>query len=221
MPVANILDPISSTLPDIWDDPASTEPKLKQEYVQWITHAVYDALEKSGYKDPDSWTDLVLTGSLTTYQYSDASDCDVSLFVHADKVPDWSRAEMIGILTTQADGKKLPNDPYTLQCFVVGNGIRPEDLFQPKLRAGYDIKAAHWIQPPDPSHVRDVEIYENGFYTFALQQADKMELLLRYEPEKAKMLWHQIHDRRRRINGRARATSPRATSSTSSSSSVV
>ena len=25
-----------------------------------------------------------------------------------------------------------------------------------------------------------------------------MELLLRYEPEKAKMLWHQIHDRRRR-----------------------
>ena len=105
MPVANILDPISSTLPDIWDDPASTEPKLKQEYVQWITHAVYDALEKSGYKDPDSWTDLVLTGSLTTYQYSDASDCDVSLFVHADKVPDWSRAEMIGILTTRQTGR--------------------------------------------------------------------------------------------------------------------
>lgn len=199
MPVANILDPIHDTLdPRVWDDPGSDKPVLKPKHLHWIKKTIYDALEKAGYTDVEKWLHLVLTGSLTTYQYSDESDCDVSLFVDAKALPEWSRAEMIGVMVSNVDGTTLPGTPHPMQDFVVGRGIGPHDLYKKGLRSGYDLDTQTWVEPPDRTRVHDVEAEENGFYAYALQMADKMERLLKYEPEKAVEFWHAIHKRRQR-----------------------
>lgn len=196
---ANILDPVHATLAEsVFDDAASAEPKLKPQHRRWIISHVTRILEDHGYTHIKSWLTLVLTGSLTTYQYGDESDCDVSLFVNAEKFPEWSRAEVIGIMISKVDGTMLPGTHYPMQCFVVPPGITREDLYKPGLRSGYDLETDSWIEPPDRSRVHDVEREYNDLYIYALEQADKMERLLRYEPNKAKLLWHQIHLRRQR-----------------------
>lgn len=197
--IGNILDAVHDELPpNVWDNPASPKPVLKPVHAHWITTHIYKVLDKHGYSSPEKWLQLVLTGSLTTYQYGPESDCDVSLFVNATQLPEWSRAEMVGIMVEYGDGVILPGTSYPMQCYVVPHGIKPADLYKPGLRSGYDIQKHHWFEPPDPAHAHNVEAQENGFYTYALEQADKMERLLRYEPNKAVQFWHQIHARRRR-----------------------
>lgn len=196
---SNILDPVHSGLDDrVFDNATDLEPRLKPRHRHWITRTVHDALEKAGYEDIDSWLSLVLTGSLTTYQYSDVSDVDVSLFVNADHFPDWSRAEMIGVMVGNVDGKTLPGTPHPMQCFVVPPDVSREDLYQPGLRSGYDLDADTWIVPPDRTRTHDVAREQQADYIFALECADKMEKLLKYEPDRAIQYWHQIHHRRQR-----------------------
>jgi hypothetical protein len=196
--VANILDEIHTGLdPRVWNDPESDEPTLKPQHADFIKHAIYSALEQNGYARPKTWLHLVLTGSTTTYQFSDDSDVDVSLFIDSEIFPEWSRAEMIAIMIDHVDGKKLPGTPFPLQDYVVPAHIKPADLYRKGLRSGWDIDQQRWIVPPERDRVHDVQAQENGFYVWALQAADKMERLLRYEPEKAKTYWHQLHERRR------------------------
>jgi hypothetical protein len=195
---SNILDKIQDALPaTVFADPASPEPKLKPQHRKWIIGHVKRILEAQGYDHTEDWLSLVLTGSLTTYQYSDGSDCDVSFFVDAKHFPEWSRAEMIGIMVEHMDGKILPGTTYPMQCFVVPPGITRHDLYKPGLRSGYDLLTDSWIVPPDHDRVHDVQKEMNFMYVYALEQADKMERLLRYEPDKAKLFWHQIHEKRR------------------------
>ena len=196
---SNILDPIHETLPEsVWEHPESDRPHLKAQHRKWITATVTRVLKDAGYTHIEDWLSLVLTGSLTTYQYGDESDCDVSLFVNAEVFPEWSRAEIIGVMITHVDGTILPGTKYPMQCFVVPPGITPADLYKPGLRSGYDLKADDWIEPPDRTRAHDVQREMNNFYVYALEQADKMERLLRYEPDKAVLLWHQIHKKRQR-----------------------
>lgn len=194
---SNILDPIHATLaPAIWDAPASTRPKLKLEHKMWVQKTVFDRFNESGY-DVQNWASLYVTGSITTYQYSDESDFDVSLFVNSEIFPEWSRAEMIGIAVEQLDGSILPRTSYPLQVFIVPEGVTPSDLYKRGLRSGYDLERDQWVNPPDPDMAEDPSVAYNSAYVYALEQADKMERLLRYEPHKAQTLWHQIHRRRR------------------------
>jgi hypothetical protein len=198
--LANILDPVHDTLaPEVWDNPGGVKPKLKEQHRRWINATVVKALTDAGYTHVEDWLSLVLTGSLTTYQYSPHSDVDTSLFVDAEAFPEWSRAEIIGIMVAHVDGTLLPGTPYPMQCFVVDTkSLSREDLFKPGLRSGYDLKTEKWVVPPDRMRVHDVEKEMNAQYVMALEAADKMERLLRYEPDKAIMYWHQIHKRRQR-----------------------
>jgi hypothetical protein len=196
---ANILDPIHTGLSAlVWNDPEGTHPKLKRQHATWIKRTIYGALSKAGYTDIEKWLSLFITGSITTYQYSDLSDLDVSLFVDTKVFPEWSRAEMIGLMVGQVDGTKLPGTPFPLQDFVVPPGVKPTDLYKQGLRSGYSLDTDGWINPPEREHIKDVQQEENGFYIYALECADKMERLLRYEPDKAVQYWHQIHKRRQR-----------------------
>jgi hypothetical protein len=195
---ANILDPIHDILaPTVWDDPGAPRPHLKDAHRKWIMREVYT---HASHFEPnaDAWLTLVLTGSLTTYQYSDTSDCDVSLFIDPFKLPEWDRAKLIGLMIEHMDGTKLPGTPFEMQCFVVAKNISTADLYQPGLRSGYDIKRQTWIVPPDKSRTHDVQREQNADYVYALESADKMERLLRYETDKAVQYWHQIHKRRMR-----------------------
>jgi hypothetical protein len=194
---SSILDPIRDELSSyVWNDPKSERPELKPVHAHFLHKHLYSVLEKAGYGEPHKWLTLCLTGSICTYQYSDTSDVDVSLFIDSDVLPEWSRAEMIGLMIENET--KLPGTPFECQFFVVGRKLKPSDLYKSGLRSGYDVDKHHWIVPPDSSMSHDVEIQENAAYVQALEHADRMERLLRYEPDKAVMLWHQIHKRRMR-----------------------
>jgi hypothetical protein len=197
---ANILDPIHSALdPSVWDAAEQPEPILKPEHRKYIYDLVHSILDGAGYDGMENWMSLALTGSLTTYQYSDESDCDVSLFVNSEAFPEWSRAEMIGLMVQHCDGETLPGTPHPMQVFVVDTKrFGKEDLYKPGLRSAYDLETDQWIVPPEKHRVLDVEREMNEAYTIALESADKMDRLLRYEPDKAVMYWHQIHKRRMR-----------------------
>jgi hypothetical protein len=196
---ANILDPIHSELdPRVWDNAGAPKPRLKRAHHSWIIRHIEKTLTNAGYDQLDQWLDLVLTGSLTTYQYSDESDVDVSLFVNVERFPDWSRSEMIALMVSKVDGTKLPGTPHPMQCFVVPQGVGKQDLYKPGLRSGYDLYDDAWVVPPDPDRVEDVEQQQNADYVYALESADKMERLLRYDPQQAVNYWHQIHKRRQR-----------------------
>ena len=195
---ANILDPVQNVLPEIWDNPRADKPKLKPRYSHFITKTIFAALERHGYGDPQDWCSLYLTGSLTTYQYSPNSDVDINLFIHADKVPEWSRSEMVGIMVGEVDGTPLSGTPYVLQAYVLPHGVKPADKYAPGIRAGYDIENGRWIEPPDRKRTMDVEKAENGWYVQGEEAADKLESLLRYEPHKALQYYNQVHHRRQR-----------------------
>lgn len=202
---SNILDEIHDTLdPRVWEDEASPTPKLRKEHSEFLYEYILTALDRNGYDGMEKWLSLVFTGSLTTYQYSNESDVDISLFVDVSHFPEWSRAEMIGVMISECDGTKLPGTPFPLQCFVVPPEITKEDLYKPGLRSGYDLTTDTWIVPPDKSRVHDVEVEMNQSYTIALENADKMDRLLRYEPDKAIQFWHQIHKRRQRDHRKGR-----------------
>lgn len=198
--IASILDPIHSTLdPRVFADPASDAPTLRPELTQWIPQIIFEVLDRHGYDHPENWLTLVLTGSLTTYQYSDGSDCDISLFIDAKKFPDWSRAEMIGMMVSDFDNVDLPGTPHPMQAYVVAPGLQPQDLYKPGLRSGYVVYgdgAGTWIVPPDRDRVHDVEHEMNDAYTVGLLAADKLDLLLRFEPDRAVEYWHELHKRR-------------------------
>ncbi len=196
--IGNILDPIQDSLDArIWKAPASDRPLLKGHIKQWLVREIYLQCEKF-HPNPEQWARLVITGSLTTYQYSDDSDLDVSVFVDGNLLPNWDRAKLIGYMVTNLDGQKVPGCPFPLQCFVVPPTITPYDLYQPGLRSGYDVESDTWLEPPDRTRIHDVEREFNADYTYALESADKMERLLRYAPDRAVDYWHQIHKRRRR-----------------------
>lgn len=199
MRITNILDEIHPSLPPrVWSQPTSPSPSLHSNIATFILRHIYNVLEGGGYTNPHQWLHLYFTGSLCTYQYSDTSDADISLFVQTAKLPEWSRAEMIGLMVEGCDGVTLPDTPYELQAYVMPSGIEPHQQFKPGLRAGYSIDTGRWIAPPDRDLAHDVQSQENGFYMEGLQAADKMERMLRYEPDKAQDYWHQIHRRRMR-----------------------
>ena len=196
---SNILDPIHDTLdPRVWDKAGATQPVFKAKHAHWVKKQIFSVLDQAGYSEPEQWLTLCVTGSLTTYQYSDDSDFDVSLFVDSEKFPEWSRAELIGLMVTQLDEHFLPGTPFPIQAFVIPEGVKPHDIYRPGLRSAYDLDNNKWIVPPEKTRVHDLETEENGFYSWALQMADKMERLLRYEPKKAVAFWHAIHRRRKR-----------------------
>lgn len=197
MVVSNILDAVHDTLdPTVWDAIHDVAPVIKPQHKAWIIDTVHSVLKEHGYGDMDTWLEVYLTGSLTAFQYSDDSDCDISLFVNTDVFPEWSRSEMIGIMISHFDGTPLPGTSHSMQGYVVARGIRPQDLYKPGLRSGYNIQRDQWVVPPEKDRSHDVANEQNADYQWALEQADKMERMLRYEPTKAVQFWHQIHMRR-------------------------
>jgi hypothetical protein len=99
-------------------------------------------------------------------------------------------------MVSHFDGTPLPGTTHPMQGYVVSKRIRPQDLYKPGLRSGYNIQRDQWVVPPEHDRSHDVQREQNADYQWALEQADKMDRLLRYEPNKAVQFWHQIHMRR-------------------------
>lgn len=196
--MGNVLDPVANSLDSaIFIHPEAPDPQVNPKLNKWVHQAVYAALEKHGYEGPQRWLKMFLTGSLCTYQYSPEADFDLNLFVDSAKFPEWSRAEMIGILTTALDGENVPGTNHPLQIFVSSKELGPKDKFKPGLRAAYDLDADKWLVPPDKNSAHDVEHEMNTSYIYALEVADKMDRLLRFEPDKAIHAYNVLHKLRK------------------------
>jgi hypothetical protein len=199
---SSILDPIQNELtPYLWLQPESEYPQLRPTVRKWILSRVDEVLEKY-HPNPRDYASYVLTGSLTTYQFSDdpkaPSDCDVSVFIDSAFLPGWDRAALISLVLRELDGKKVGGTPFPIQTYIVSPKITKELLYQVGLRSGYDIINEQWIVPPERSRAHDTQKEYNGFYVFALQVFDKLEQLIKYEPERAIEYFHYLHNWRHR-----------------------
>jgi tRNA nucleotidyltransferase (CCA-adding enzyme) len=195
--VSNVLDPIQASLdPDIFDDAGGKKPKVKPEVAHWIVNRVDQILRENSF-DPKDFK-IALTGSLTTYQWSDESDCDISLFPDYGVIGAESRAKLIAELVDNLDADKVPGSTHIMQTYIVPAGIEPEHLYVAGLRSGYDLRKGKWIVAPERDRVHDVSAEVPAVLAYAREQADKMKLLLKYDKPGAKEYWKQIHQRRRR-----------------------
>jgi len=147
---------------------------------------------------------LYITGSLTTYQYSVTSDCDVSVFPNYDLIwkelglnPDEARKELISLSIEHIDGTFLPGSTHPLQFFVVPNGTLPSDLYKPGLRSAFDLHDGRWFQKPEKNRVHDIAVEYPELFHRAQDMADKLtQMLDAGDDEAARTLWHQIHKKR-------------------------
>jgi tRNA nucleotidyltransferase (CCA-adding enzyme) len=194
---ASILDPVQASLdPDIFEDAGGKKPKVKPEVAHWIVNRVDQILRENNY-DPKDFK-IALTGSLTTYQWSDESDCDISLFPDYGVIGAESRAKLIAELVDNLDADKVPGSTHIMQTYIVPAGIEPEHLYVAGLRSGYDLRKGKWIVAPERDRVHNVSAEIPATLAYAREQADKMRLLLKYDKPGAKEYWKQIHQRRRR-----------------------
>ena len=194
----NILDPIQDTLDaDVFDHPDDVAPRLKPKILSWVRAKIFKTMRQAGWPDPTQYLSIVLTGSLTTYQWSKDSDFDVSLFVDMEKFPDWVRADLIKLMTHHCDGTTVPGTTHPLQCFVVNPHTTREDLYRPGLRSAYDLDEESWIVLPERHRSTDVSKRWPELIIYAKMVEDKMRLLLKYDPPGAEQYWHFLHGRRR------------------------
>lgn len=198
--LANILDPIQETLDaKIWDNPASDEPRLKSTISAWVKQVIFTTLKNNNYKNPEDWIKLIITGSLTTYQWSEQSDLDVSIWVDINNFPDFDRSEMIKAIIENLDGDLVPGTSHPIQCFVVDvNQIKsPEEIYKSGVRSAYNLDTHEWIVKPERERSKHVPSAFPDFFRKARMASGKMALLLKYQPQAAKTYWHFLHKRRR------------------------
>jgi len=198
---ANILDPIQDTLdPDVFNNPEHVAPDVKPALVTWVTNKVYKILKDAGWPDPTKYLKLVLTGSLTTYQWGPESDFDVSLWIDTERLPEWVRADLVGLMIEKADGIVVPGTTHPLQVFVVdSNRYTLGDLYKPGERSGYDLDKQDWIVLPEKERTIDVHKAYPALVRYAKDCEEKVRLLLRYDnPYALKIYWDLLHNKRRR-----------------------
>lgn len=198
----NIFDPIHQDL----DQKVFQGIKLRQKHVDFIKRLYFRAL-KIGLGIPlgesDPYASLYLTGSLTTYQWAETSDADVSVFPDYELIwkrlgidPNEARKLLISLSIEHIDGMFLPGTTHPLQFFVVPNGTLPTDMYQPGLRSAYSILEGIWIVPPERERAHNIETEMPEVFARARAMADKMSEMLDYDKEQARQLWHDIHKKR-------------------------
>ena len=200
---ANILDPVSDALdPDAFDHADRWDPDVKDSVRKFAIRKIHGALRKAGWPDPDKldYVDLILTGSLTTYQWGETSDFDVSVWVKTENLPEWVRADLIGIMIEACDGVVVPGTTHPLQCFVVDTErYTTDDLYRPGLRSAYDLKDKRWLVYPERHRAQDVHKSYPGTIAYARTVEDKVRMMLRYGNDDAlRLYWHFIHKQRMR-----------------------
>ncbi len=197
--IANIFDPIEDKL----DQRVFNDEDPRNSIKNFVKRLYYREFAREFPNlDPKELVKLYITGSLTTFQYSDTSDMDISVF------PDYSAFEKAGIDPKEArkrlismsidhiDGTFLPGGSHPLQFFVVPEGIKPTDLYQFGLRSAYDLGQNEWIIPPEKSRVKDIKREMPEMYQRASAMADKMTQALDDDPETARAMWLQVHQKR-------------------------
>lgn len=196
---SNILDPIQDGLdPDVFHRAEDADPDVKASIVSFIRDTVYTILTDAGWPDPKNYLKLILTGSLTTYQWSPESDADISLWIDTERLPDWVRADLIALMIEKAEGKIVPGTTHPLQAFVVNTNKYKEysDLYKPGLRSAYDLDERRWIVLPEKNRSQNVYELWPQYIAYSQQMEDKIRVLLKYNHYALKILWDRLHHKR-------------------------
>lgn len=197
---ANIYDPIETDL----DQRVFNGIDPRRSVIKFIQRVYYHALDRRLGVTGTEWADLYFTGSLTTYQYSETSDADVSVFpdyqriwIHLNIEPNDARRMLIDMSINYLDGTFIPGTHHPLQFFVVPPGIMPQDLYKPGLRSAYDVLHGGWIVEPERSRSHNVQMEMPDLFARAADIAEKMSIMLDSgEYDSARELWHNIHAKR-------------------------
>lgn len=197
--VSNILDPIHDTL----DQRVFKGTDPRPQKASFIYNHFMDAVREL-VPTPEGYFDLYLTGSLTTYQYSNNSDCDISIFPHYDQLieamgfPDANqiRRALVTFVIDKVDGVILPGTTHPIQNFVVADGVSLTQMYHQGLRSAWSFQDHQWVVPPEQGRAHDVSIELPLMFLRARAMADKMRIALDTDPELAKRLFHRIHTKR-------------------------
>jgi hypothetical protein len=190
----NILDPIHDEL----DQRVFRGTDPRPSVVRFIENNFKRQIA-ARYGDSLPSIDLYFTGSLTTYQYSDSSDVDISIIPQYELYagdPKVLRKDLIAFVIDKLDGAMLPGTPHPLQHFIVPPGTGPQDLFKPGMRSAWSFQDHEWVVPPERQRVHDISHELPGMYQRAQMMAEKMRNMLSYSPDRALELFHQIHKKR-------------------------
>lgn len=197
---ANIFDPIQKEL----DSEVFSGIQPRPRVVNFIKKLYYRELEREfGHSDPQNLVDLYITGSLTTYQWGETSDCDVSVFPNFPEFKQRTgmdekqvRRKLVSMSIDKIDGTFLPGTTHPLQFFVVTPDNRPGDMYQPGLRSAFSIDDEMWLVEPEPDRVHDIHVELPELYKRASDMAEKMSSMLDSDQEQARALWLQVHMKR-------------------------
>lgn len=198
---ANIFDEIHEELDQRVFKGETPRPLI----VSFIRRKIFACLRDGFVDDPEKYFRLFLTGSLTTYQYSDASDVDISLFpdytaltdITGEDDPEQIRRMLILLVTTELDGTDLPGTPHPLQTFVQKVGATPDSMFGMGLRAAWDFQKGEWFIPPEKSRSHDPITEFPELYQKAQAIGEKMTILLdHHDIEAARQLYKDVHEKR-------------------------
>lgn len=189
---ANILDPIHEEL----DQRVfrGIEPRLEL-FEGHLTH-IRETFRQNGF-DHTAF-EFYLTGSISTYQYSDTSDVDITVVCIVEDFKDEDRAELVSIVTRSLDGKKFPGTNYPFQHFVQPPGVDVFDLFKTGLRSAYDLQKGEWIVEPSRERAINIQTEYPDWFAEAIQVSEKMNTLIdggNYEDAFA--YYKTIHARRK------------------------
>jgi len=200
--MANILDPIQTALdPDVFKKPGAAHPEVHDRIIKWVKTKLRSSLIKEGWPDPQElgYLNIILTGSLTTYQWSESSDFDVSLWIISERLPEWVRADLIRIMIEDIDGTIVPGTTHPMQVFVVDSDrLSPADLYRPGMRSAYNLDTKEWIVPPERNRVKNVYDTYPSAIAYARMVEDKVRILLRYNSSALEIYYKFLHHQRQR-----------------------
>lgn len=196
---ANIMDDIHDELDQRVF--AGTDPRPNK--IKFIRQHFFGGIREV-VDNPEDYLDLYLTGSLTTYQYSDNSDCDVSVFPNYDKLPEVMslpdanqvRRQLIRIVINKLDGVILPGTQHPIQHFVVLPEAKPSEMYRPGLRSAWSFQTETWFVPPEKDRVHNVKYELPAMYLRAHAMAEKMRVAIETDPKAAIRLFQRIHHKR-------------------------
>lgn len=198
---SNIFDPIENEL----DQRVFKGEQPRPSVVSFIRRKIYSTLRDTWVDNPERYFKLFLTGSLTTFQYSDSSDCDISLYpdypalqdLFGEDDPIQIRADLITIVTTELDGAPIPGSRHPLQDFVVNPDIFPQDLYKSGERSAWSFQTNEWFVPPERERTHIVSDEMPRAFLRAQDMADKLTTLLdAKETDAARDFYAQVHKKR-------------------------
>lgn len=188
---SNILDPPQDELDQRLFD--GIQPRL--DLFEPILYHARQVFRQHGF-NPKAF-DFYLTGSICTYNYSETSDCDITIVCNVDEFHPVDRADLIAVVRDSLDGKEFPGTNYKFQWFVQPQGVDVLDLFKIGLRNAYDFQNHIWIVEPDETRKHNIRSEYPDWFHDAMQVSDKFNTLLDHEKVKeAYEMFQEIHERR-------------------------